>query len=255
MKKTATKIAGGGKNVTACHHCPLRKLSTFRDFTPQELKFMETFKTGELKVAAGDTILLDGTASEYLYTMLSGWAFRLKTLDDGRRQILNFALPGDFLGLQSSVFEKMEHSIEALTASVLCMFPREKVWGLFQNYPGLALDTTWLAARQENLLDEHLLNVGQRFALERMSYLLLQLYRRAAQSGLVTHKKADFPFTQQHLGDALGFSTVHTNKTLRRLRATGAIRWAGTTFEVLDEERLIELARHPAFTSGLRPLF
>ena len=88
---------------------------------------METFKAGELVVDPGATILLEGTNSAHVFTVLSGWAFRFKSLEDGRRQILNFSLPGDFLGLQGSIFDKMQHSVEALTAAVLCVFPREKV--------------------------------------------------------------------------------------------------------------------------------
>ena len=113
---------------------------------------------------------------------------------------------------------------------------------------------TWLASREETILDEHLLSVGQRRANERMAYLLLHLFHRTQQSGLGNKKKANFPFTQQHLADALGFSIVHTNKTLNRLRGTGTFKWAGTLFEVVDEEKLIELAGRPALTSGLRPL-
>ncbi len=229
-------------------------MAAFRAFTEKELNFMETFKSGELTVDPGSTILLDGTNSAHLFTLLSGWAFRFKTLEDGRRQILNFVLPGDFLGLQGSIFDKMQHSVEALTATTLCVFPREKVWSLFENHPGLAFDTTWLASREETILDEHLLSVGQRRAVERMSFLLLHLHRRALQSGLATKKKVDFPFTQQHLADALGFSIVHTNKTLKRVRATGAIKWEGTTFEVVDEDKLHELAGNPTFSLGRRPL-
>ena len=215
---------------------------------------METFKTGELHVDPGAIILLDGINSAHLFTILSGWAFRFKTLEDGRRQILNFALPGDFIGLQGSVFDNMQHSVEALTPTVLCVFPREKLWTLFQNHPGLAFDMTWLASREETMLDEHLLSVGQRRANERMAYLLLHLYRRAQQTGPGQKKKVQFPFTQQHLADALGFSIVHTNKTLKRLRATEAFKWAGDVFEVVDEEKLIGLAGDSASLGGVRPL-
>jgi CRP/FNR family transcriptional regulator, anaerobic regulatory protein len=258
MKKASKKVAGTKgaetKTLTPCHSCPLRKLASFRAFTEAELSFMETFKSGELTVDPGATILLDGTNSAHLFTVLSGWAFRLKTLEDGRRQILNFVLPGDFIGLQGSVFDKMQHSVEALTATVLCVFPREKVWSLFQNHPGLAFDTTWLAAREETMLDEHLLSVGQRRASERMAYMLLHLFRRIQQTGTGHKKKVEFPFTQQHLADALGFSIVHTNKTLKRLRATGTFKWTGTQFEVIDEDKLIELAGHPNLPGGVRPL-
>ena len=81
---------------------------------------------------------------------------------DGRRQILNFALPGDFIGLQASIFDSIGNSVEALSDVVLCVFPREKLWDLYTRYPTLAFDVTWLAAREEQILDEHLLSVGRR---------------------------------------------------------------------------------------------
>ena len=72
---------------------PLRSV-----FSAEELAFVKSFKVDELRVEAGASFLREGTRSEYLYTVLSGWAFRYKMLDDGRRQILNYALPADMLG-------------------------------------------------------------------------------------------------------------------------------------------------------------
>lgn len=83
-----------------CDKCPLRSRTALRDFSPVELEFIRSFKSGELTATAGTSLLLQGTNGTHLYTVLSGWAFRYKTLADGRRQILNFALPADFLGLQ-----------------------------------------------------------------------------------------------------------------------------------------------------------
>src|SRR5213594_3642098 len=155
--------------------CPLRVKPVFRQFTPEELKFVSDFKSGELNAEAGTSLLLQGTNSAHLYTVLSGWAFRYKMLPDGRRQVLNFALPGDFIGLQGSVMDVMQHSVEALTDVVLCIFPREKLWSLFTGQPSLAFDLTWLAALEEQTIDEHLLSLGRRTALERTAYLLLHL--------------------------------------------------------------------------------
>ena len=98
-----------------CDDCPLRRKAVFREFSESELEFVKEFKAGELNVETGTTVLLEGTNSAHLYTVLSGWAFRYKRLPDGRRQILNFALPGDLVGVQGSMFDKMEHSLEALT--------------------------------------------------------------------------------------------------------------------------------------------
>ena len=167
----------------------------------------------------------------------SGWAFRYKVLDDGRRQILNYALPADMLGLQGALMNEMEHSVEALTPLVLCVFPRAKLWDLYSRLPSLAFDITWLAAREEQLIDENLVSLGRRTALERVAYLLLHLFVRAEEAGLVSGGSIQFPFTQQHLADTLGMSLVHTNKTLKRLFVSKAVRWKDRVFEMVDRPR------------------
>jgi CRP/FNR family transcriptional regulator, anaerobic regulatory protein len=225
-----------------CEHCPLRSLPVHRSFSPQELAFVSEFKSGEISAGAGTSLLLEGTNSTNLYTLLSGWAFRYKTLPDGRRQILNFSLPGDLLGLQAPVFDVMHHSVEALTDSLFCIFPREKLSTLYAQYPSLAFDITWLSSRDEQLTDEHLVSIGRRNAIERLAFLLLSLFTRAEDVGLANGNKIQFPFTQLHLADALGMSLVHTNKTLKRLLKTRAVRWKGKLFEILDRDALAKIA-------------
>jgi CRP-like cAMP-binding protein len=222
----------------------LRGKAILRDFTADELDFISRFKSGELHVQAGTTLLVQGTNSAHLYTVLSGWAIRYKTLPDGRRQILNYALPADFLGLQGSVSDEMQHSVEALSDMLLCVFPREKLWSLYSSYPSLAFDLTWLAAHEEQIIAEHLVSVGRRASLERTAYLLLHLFLRAEEIGLTKGNAVQFPFTQQHVADTLGMSLVHTNKTLKRLADTKAIRWKDKLFEILDRSALASLASY-----------
>lgn len=238
-------IVGQGRSngqFTPCDLCPLRQRKSLREFTADELAFVKEFKTDELRVDAGASFLREGTRSEYLYTVLHGWAFRYKMLDDGRRQILNYALPADMLGLQGALMREMEHSVEALTPLTLCVFPRAKLWDLYSRFPSLAFDITWLAAREEQLIDEHLLSIGRRTSLERTAFLLLHLFVRAEESGLVKNNAIQFPFTQQHLADTLGMSLVHTNKTLKRLMLSRAVRWKDRVFEVIDRAALVEVA-------------
>ena len=236
---------GNGRNngnCLPCEQCPLRRQPALREFSPEELAFVKQFKTDELRVEPGISFLREGAASEQLYTVLSGWAFRYKMLDDGRRQILNYALPSDMVGLQGALMHEMEHSVEALTPLTLCMFPRAKLWDLYARFPSLAFDITWLAAREEQVIDENLVSIGRRSALERIAYLLLHLFVRAQEVGLTRGNSIAFPFTQQHLADTLGMSLVHTNKTLKRLTATKAIRWKDRVFEVLDRAALARIA-------------
>ena len=214
----------------------------FRAFTPEELKFVSNFKRGELVAEPGSVILAEGAHSAQLFTLLSGWVFRYKTLEDGRRQILNYCLPGDLVGLQGSVIGAMEHSVEALSPAVLCVFQRDRLAELYRSHPGLSFDVTWLASREEQLIDQNLVSVGRRTALERIAYLLLHLFVRAEESGLTKGNTIQFPFTQQHIADTLGMSLVHTNKTLKRLLQSNAVRWKDRVFELVDRASLVEIA-------------
>ena len=187
----------------------------------EELQFIEAFRTGTTAVRAGGTILYEQKPNGKLFTLYSGWAFRYKTLSDGRRQILNFLLPGDFIGLQQKFADGAMHGIEAVTDTSLCVFPREGLWELFRGFPNLGYDITWLAAREEGMVDDHLLTAGRRNATERVAMLLMHLFRRLERVGMAEGGTIEFPINQQHIADALGLSLVHTNKTLRRLSQLG----------------------------------
>ncbi|KKB84228.1 Crp/Fnr family transcriptional regulator [Devosia limi DSM 17137] len=237
-----------------CEQCPLRTMAQFRAFEPAELKFVSSFKTGELQAETGATLLSEGAHSAHLYTVLSGWAFRYKLLPDGRRQILNYMLPGDLVGLQGSVIGEMQHSVEALSPLVLCVFQRDRLDTLFRNHPGLGFDITWLAAREERMLDDHLLSLGRRTAIERAAYLLAFLHQRAASVGLSATSRLHIPISQLHVADTLGLSIVHTNKTLRKLAERQYIRWLDRACEVLDVEGLMAVAGWEGLPDIKRPL-
>lgn len=237
-----------------CEKCPLRRLRTFRDFTAEELAFISRFKRSELVAEKGATILVEGSRSEHLYTALSGWGFRYKLMSDGRRQILNYVMPGDLIGLQGSLMGEMQHSVEALSPMLLCVFERDQLPELYRNYPGLAFDITWIASREEQMLDENLLSVGRRTALERAAYLLAFICSRAKQVGLNGSRTIEIPIRQQHVADTLGLSLVHTNKTLRKLVQRKLIQWQDRGCTVLDLEGLAGVARWRGLSEGLRPL-
>ncbi len=219
-------------------------MECLREFTAKELEFVSSFKSGELNVEAGTNILLQSTNSAHLYTILSGWAFRYKTLPDGRRQILNYALPADFIGLQGSVNDEMQHSVEALTDVMLCVFPREKLWSLYTDYPdaGVRRHLARGARGADARRGPAERRPAHRDGAARLSAAGDVSARRGG--GLTKGDTIQFPFTQQHVADTLGMSLVHTNKTLQRLTATKTMRWKERRFEILDRDALAELANY-----------
>jgi CRP-like cAMP-binding protein len=238
----------------SCFECALRACDLFKAVSQNELAVINDMKRDHLVVSAGTEIIRAGRDSDALYTLYSGWAFRFKTLPDGRRQILNFLLPGDLLGLQAALFDAAQHGIEALTDVELCLLPRHKVWALFGQMPELAFDVTWLGAREESHVDENLLSAGRRNAAERIAALIVTLYKRADALALVTDKTFVFPLSQRHIADALGLSLVHTNKTLARLRRMGMYTQTNGSLTLTNPRALESIAHHFDEELACRPL-
>lgn len=222
--------------------------------TEEEIRFMETFKKGELSVGRGATILSEGQASGQLYTVLSGLGLRHKTLEDGRRQVLNLIFPGDFLGLQAGLMGEMGHSVEATTPMVLCVFDRSALWSLFQTSPARAYDLTWIAAVEEHFLGETVATIGQRDASAAMAWAFLRIFRRGQSLGLVVDDRMPFPYRQQDIADALGLSLVHTNKRLQKFRAAGLLDWSRGVLHIPDRKPLAELANLGDGPAEKRPI-
>jgi CRP/FNR family transcriptional regulator, anaerobic regulatory protein len=237
-----------------CSDCPLRKHEIFIAFSADELAFMQSFKTGELTVKAGTTVLMEGSNSPQLYTVLSGMGTRSKLLENGKRQVINFVFPGDFTGLQPGIMGEMKHSVEASTAMTLCGFRREDFWGLFRSHPGRGYDLTWIAAVEEHFLGETIASLGQRDAIQRVGWALVRIHQRLRAVGLLSSGKVPLPFRQQDLADALGLSLVHTNKTLQSLRRQGLANWSEGKLEILDMPKLAALAMIDIEKPERRPL-
>ena len=244
--------------TVACAKCPLRQQPLFTPMSADEVVFMEQFKTGELTVDPGTTILLEGSSSPQLYTVFSGMGTRYKTLENGRRQVINFLFPGDFIGLQASLMGEMKHSVDASTPMVLCVFKRDDLWNLFKVQPNRGYDLTWIAAVEEHFLGETIATLGQRDAPQRIAWAFLRIEKRLRAVGLGSGgsggDSVPLPYRQQDLADALGLSLVHTNKTLARLRDRKIAHWADGTLRILDRAALAGIAMAELDPEEKRPI-
>ncbi len=240
--------------VIPCDSCPLRVMPLFVPFNAEELAFMRRFKTGEHSVDRNTVVLHEGFRSSTLYTVLSGIGTRSVLLEDGRRQVINFVFPGDFIGLQSSLMGEMKHTVTSSTPMVLCTFDRARLWEMFRDHPERAYDLTWIAAVEEHFLGETIATLGQRTATERLAWAFLRIWRRLSAVGLLRDGSVPLPFRQQDMADALGLSLVHTNKTVARLKDEGHAVWRGGRLSIPDMKLLASVAGVSDEKAEIRPI-
>ena len=239
---------------TDCANCPLRIMPLFVAFTPEELAFMRQFKMREEVFRRNEVILHEGARSPMLYTILSGMGTRSVLLEDGRRQVINFVFPGDFIGLQSSLMGEMKHTVTATSDVTLCVFDRAKLWDMFRNNASRAYDLTWIAAVEEHFLGDTIATLGQRDASERLAWAFLRIWRRLSAVGLLQDGSVPLPFRQQDIADALGLSLVHTNKTVARIRSLGLATWQNGRLSIANTARLATAAGVTDHYAEKRPI-
>lgn len=227
--------------ATKCKYCPLRRKPLFVQMTASEIAEVQRFKVGELMVEPGAPILMEGSNSPQLFTALHGMGLRYRFLPNGERQVINFIFPGDFLGLQAGLMGEMGHSIEATTRMTLCVFDRSGLWSFLKGDPERGFELAWLAAVEEHFLGRALTTVGQRTALQAIAWTIVNLYQRAAASGLGNEGAMRFPYRQKDLADALGLSLVHTNKTIAVLKSRQLIGWNEDAIQIHDLAALAEV--------------
>ena len=126
---------------------------------------------------------------------------------------------------------------------------------LYREHLSLGYDITWIAAHEELIVDENLVSVGQRTALQRVAMLLVHLFKRAESVGLKTAEDTvPLPITQQHMADALGLSLVHTNKTLRRLFRGNVCEISGGYLRLKRLDSMSRIADYHGLPLRARPL-
>jgi CRP-like cAMP-binding protein len=187
---------------------------------------------------ADQDIVRDGDRVSRSCLLLEGFACRNKFTGDGKRQIMSFHIPGEIPDLQSVHLTRMDHNLQTLTACQVGFIRHEELLAVCEKYPRLAA-----AFWRETLIDaaifrEWVVNVGRRDAIARMAHVFCEFFFRMRMLGLTTDHTCEFPISQVEFADALGLSTVHTNRTLQELRSQGLIALKGKTLTVKDWEGL-----------------
>ena len=202
----------------------VRRLDALRPLSGQAIAALEqAILEGLLRAGAGVDITVEGDAIDSVRVLLSGWMYRHKTLEDGRRQIVNFVLPGESCDAQVYLLSTMDHSIMTATPVTYAEIKRPRFEKLLASEHTLAEAFMCETLLNGAIQREWAINLGRRVALERVAHLFCELYERLRPVGLVDGNSYSFPVTQTDLADATGLSVVHLNRTLQELRAAGLI--------------------------------
>jgi CRP-like cAMP-binding protein len=212
-----------------CRDCPLRALGLF--VLPDEpgRDVVQGIRHGTRRLEHGELIHGEGDPVCHAYTLFDGYAVRYRMLPSGRRQVLQFLLAGDLLYHLGDGPRIWPDAAEVVDHAVLCTLSAPGLQGLFDVKIGVAHHIAAIRENEKRLLEEHIMDMGQRSAVDGVARLLLELFLRERQRARFTGPDCYFPFRQYDIGDALGLSSVHVSRVMAELREAGLLtlkdRW------------------------------
>jgi CRP-like cAMP-binding protein len=220
------------------HDVLVRKLRSISPLSEQERQSLLSLPLSIKQIPADEVIVREGDRPFASCLLVEGFTCRYKFTEQGKRQIFSFHTPGDIPDLQSVHLTTMDHSLGTLTRCKVGFIPHESILKLTRSCPRIA-DVLW----RDTLVDaaifrEWMIGIGRRPAYTRIAHLLCEVFVRLKAVDLTNGDQCDWPITQVEIGDALGLSNVHVNRSLQDLRADGLIELGGGSLTILDWQGL-----------------
>ena len=213
------------------------RLSRYYLLDEDHIEELEKTVSHEVSFKAGDSILRRNAAMKHLMVMVTGWAIRCRFTRAGTRQII----PGDVLTPDVFVLKRSDHAIMTLTDTTVRQIEPRDMSALFTRCPHMAAAFWWASEQEEGILREHIVRLGRRSAEQRVLHLFLELHRRLLLVDQATEDTFVLPLTQNDVADVLGLSSVHVNRTLRKLDREGLIQYQGSVIQIPSREALAEM--------------
>lgn len=191
---------------------------------------------------ANQTAIRTGQPLTHSTVLLEGIMARHKDLKSGVRQITELQVPGDFTDLHGFTLKRLDHDVVAMTDCRVALIPHERLKQLTEEQPRLTR-IYWFGTNLDAAIHrEWELSLGRRQGVARMAHLFCEINVRLALVGLSEGNSYDFPLSQAELGECLGQTAVHVNRTLQQLRDTGAVEFKNGRVEIFDFDGLAALA-------------
>lgn len=216
-------------------------LSRFGFVSDHERDALAKIRVGSRTLKAGEKLIDEQARPHNLYLLQDGWAYRHITTPNGARQIPTLLMRGDVCNLDNLLLERVDFGVRAITRATVLTLPCEQARSLAADYPGVGRAFTWLALAENSILSQWAVGLGRKPALERLAHLLCEIsFRMGAQE--TGQQVFDFPLTQELIGDIIGTTAVHVNRTMQQLRAANVIATGGRTVTITDMAGLRAIA-------------
>ncbi|WP_439368397.1 Crp/Fnr family transcriptional regulator [Bradyrhizobium sp. DASA03120] len=223
----------------------LRRFNALRRLSDEDAAALErAIVEGLLRAGPGEDLITESDPVDSVCIVLSGWLLRHKTLEDGRRQIVNFILPGETGDAHAYLLSAIDHSITTATPVAYAEIKRARFEQLMAAHRTLAEAFMCETLLNSAIQREWIVNLGRRAAFERVAHLFCEIFERLRPVGLVDGNSCALPVTQTDLADATGLSVVHLNRTIQELRASGLIVLKDRTLTIGDLEALKNAAMY-----------
>jgi CRP-like cAMP-binding protein len=228
----------------------LQALELRDTLTPDEREVVLGAVSHEVDFQAGQDIVKEGTRPKVCSLVVRGLAARYMVLAGGGRQFTALHVPGDFVDLHSLLLKRMDHAVLALAPTRVARIAHDALRQITVEFPHLAR-LLWLTTLVDGAIHrEWILSMGRRQAPARLAHLICELFTRFQAVGKADGLSFSLPLTQAQMGDVLGISSVHMNRTLQELRREGLISWQGQAVTIKDWQHLKSLAEFdPAYLS------
>ena len=195
----------------------------------------------------GQEICSQGRSVEHWYFLISGAARRCAIRSDGRRQIVDLLLPGDFFGLAFG--DQSDATIEAVAENtVVASYPRPRIEVLADSDPKIARELRDIAFKALSRMQTQLLILGRITALEKVGSFLLEMSARLSNGDT---ERVALPISRYDIADYLGVSVETVSRALSDLKQRGAIKLLSTrTVSIVHRDVLEEGERDARANSG-----
>jgi CRP-like cAMP-binding protein len=219
----------------------VQKLQQWRPLDGEDQAALLALPYRLISLRPQEYIVREGDAPRGTCVMLSGFSIRHKVAGNGGRQIFSIHMKGDLADLQNSLLGTADHNLQTLTQVEAALIPVDAIQDIAFSRPAIGRAMWYDTLVDASIFREWTLNVGRRDARTRTSHLLCEFALRLEIAGLGERHDYELPMTQEQLGDALGLTSVHTNRTLMALGEEGLISRSHRAVRINDWTRLMKI--------------